>query len=134
MDLIGASPSFVMGYIEAKFTEGMTWENHGDWHIDHIQPCCSFDLTDEELAGLMSGVKTTQKKLSAYFNTEDFTIIVHDGPLAGQEIPHVHIHVLPRQEGDKGKTLLALWPDSPMPSGTPDFAALAELCESIRGE
>jgi histidine triad (HIT) family protein len=92
------------------------------------------DLTDEELAGLMSGVKTTQKKLSAYFNTEDFTIIVHDGPLAGQEIPHVHIHVLPRQEGDNGKSLLALWPDSPMPSGTPDFAALAELCESIREE
>ena len=48
MDLIGASPSFVMDYLQAKFTEGMTWENHGDWHIDHIQPCCSFDLTDEE--------------------------------------------------------------------------------------
>jgi predicted XRE-type DNA-binding protein len=48
MDLIGASPSFVMGYLEAKFTEGMTWENHGTWHIDHIKPCCSFDLTSEE--------------------------------------------------------------------------------------
>jgi len=48
MDLIGASPSFVMGYLEAKFTEGMTWENHGEWHIDHVQPCCSFDLTSEE--------------------------------------------------------------------------------------
>lgn len=48
MDLIGASPSFVMGYLEAKFTEGMTWENHGEWHIDHIKPCCSFDLTKEE--------------------------------------------------------------------------------------
>jgi transcription elongation factor Elf1 len=48
MDLIGESPSFVMGYLEAKFTEGMTWENHGEWHIDHIKPCCSFDLTKEE--------------------------------------------------------------------------------------
>ncbi len=48
MDLIGASPAFVMGYLEAKFTEGMTWENHGNWHIDHIQPCCSFDLIKEE--------------------------------------------------------------------------------------
>ena len=35
-------------YLEAKFIEGMTWENHGDWHIDHIKPCCSFDLTQEE--------------------------------------------------------------------------------------
>ena len=26
----------------------MTWENHGVWHIDHIKPCCQFNLIDEE--------------------------------------------------------------------------------------
>lgn len=26
----------------------MSWENHGDWHVDHIRPCCSYDLTLEE--------------------------------------------------------------------------------------
>jgi len=35
-------------YIESKFSDGMTWENHGEWHIDHIKPCCAFDLTDPE--------------------------------------------------------------------------------------
>lgn len=25
-------------YIESKFKEGMSWENHGKWHIDHIKP------------------------------------------------------------------------------------------------
>jgi hypothetical protein len=35
-------------YLESKFTDGMTWENMGQWHIDHVKPCSSFDLTDLE--------------------------------------------------------------------------------------
>ena len=26
----------------------MTWDNHGQWHIDHIKPCAKFDLTDKD--------------------------------------------------------------------------------------
>lgn len=48
MKLVGCTSIKLRGYIESKFTEGMTWENYGTWHIDHIQPCCSFDLTKEE--------------------------------------------------------------------------------------
>ena len=33
-------------HIESMFLDGMTWDNHGKWHIDHIKPCCAFDLTD----------------------------------------------------------------------------------------
>lgn len=36
-----------MGYIEAKFEIGMTWDNFGAWHVDHIIPCVAFDLTTE---------------------------------------------------------------------------------------
>ena len=48
LELTGCSISHLKGYLEAKFTEGMTWENQGTWHIDHIKPCCSFNLLDEE--------------------------------------------------------------------------------------
>jgi hypothetical protein len=48
MNLTGCELNFLKGYLEAKFTEGMTWENHGEWHIDHIKPCCSYNLEDEE--------------------------------------------------------------------------------------
>ena len=48
MELIGCSTSELMIHLESKFKEGMTWENHGLWHVDHIQPCCSFDLQNLE--------------------------------------------------------------------------------------
>lgn len=50
IDLLGCSIEEFKQYISSKFTEGMTWENYGrkGWHIDHIRPCISFDLTDPE--------------------------------------------------------------------------------------
>lgn len=48
--LIGCTFQEAREHIEKQFKVGMTWENHGryGWHIDHIIPCASFDLTDIE--------------------------------------------------------------------------------------
>lgn len=45
-DLIGTSIAEFKKHIESGFQEGMTWENRRLWHIDHIRPCASFDLSD----------------------------------------------------------------------------------------
>lgn len=46
--IIGCSIHELRKHLESQFAEGMTWDNHGDWHIDHIKPCAAFDLTNEE--------------------------------------------------------------------------------------
>lgn len=61
-ELIGCSIQFYKEYLESKFTNGMSWENYGyfGWHIDHIKPCASFDLSDLE----------QQKQCFHYMNTQ----------------------------------------------------------------
>lgn len=43
---LGCTISEFKAHLESKFTEGMSWENRGQWHIDHIIPLCKFDLTN----------------------------------------------------------------------------------------
>lgn len=46
VDLLGCSFEELKTHLESQFTKGMTWENYGKWHIDHIKPCKSFNLTE----------------------------------------------------------------------------------------
>ncbi len=46
-DTYGCSPSHLEQHLESQFTDGMTWDNYGDWHVDHIKPISSFDLSTE---------------------------------------------------------------------------------------
>lgn len=46
--LLGCTPEHAAAYLETKFLPGMTWDNHGEWHIDHIRPLSSFDLGDPQ--------------------------------------------------------------------------------------
>ena len=43
---LGCSLDFLMSYLETRFDSNMSWENYGSyWHIDHVLPLASFDLT-----------------------------------------------------------------------------------------
>lgn len=44
--LVGCSPSELEAHIASLFLPGMSWSNRHLWHIDHIRPCASFDLSD----------------------------------------------------------------------------------------
>ena len=46
-EIIGCSPDFLKAYLESKLLPGMTWDNFGEWEIDHIIPVSKFDISDE---------------------------------------------------------------------------------------
>ena len=46
--LLGCSVPQLRVHISSLFQPGMSWENYGEWHIDHLRPLSSFDLTDPE--------------------------------------------------------------------------------------
>jgi len=59
---LGCSIEQLKTYLESLFQPGMTWDNWSryGWHIDHIKPLSSFDLTDPE----------QQKKACHYTNLQ----------------------------------------------------------------
>jgi len=47
-ELLGCSIEEFKSHIESQFTEGMSWSNYGEWHIDHIKPVASYNLLDPD--------------------------------------------------------------------------------------
>ena len=48
LELVGCSIAELVKHLEQQFVAGMTWENRHAWHIDHVRPIASFDLTDPD--------------------------------------------------------------------------------------
>lgn len=63
-EVLGCDMETFKKYLESNFKEGMNWENYGSyWHIDHIKPCASFDLS----------LKEQQEKCFHYTNLQPLT-------------------------------------------------------------
>jgi hypothetical protein len=45
-EILKYSPNDLIDHLERQFTDGMTWENYGKWHVDHIQPISSFNIKE----------------------------------------------------------------------------------------
>ncbi|KAL4193884.1 hypothetical protein AMTRI_Chr06g179170 [Amborella trichopoda] len=58
------------------------------------------DLTVEETSDLWLTAQKVGARLEAHYNASSLTFAVQDGPQAGQTVPHMHVHILPRKGGD----------------------------------
>lgn len=46
-EYLGCTPQELKLHLQKQFKEGMTWDNHGEWHIDHIVPLSSTNVEEE---------------------------------------------------------------------------------------
>ncbi|KAF1895064.1 hypothetical protein Lal_00022561 [Lupinus albus] len=58
------------------------------------------DLTADETSDLWLTAQKIGRQLESYHKASSLTFAIQDGPQAGQTVPHVHIHVVPRKGGD----------------------------------
>jgi len=59
-----------------------------------------FEITNEERRAMLGLLDQAQKEINQEFNPDAYNIGINDGPAAGQTVFHLHIHLIPRYEGD----------------------------------
>lgn len=59
-EILGYTPAEFVAHMEPLFKPGMTWNNHGEWHVDHIRPLSTFDLTNPEQRRLANSLQNLQ--------------------------------------------------------------------------
>jgi histidine triad (HIT) family protein len=85
-----------------------------------------FEISDEDLGHVAVGAKRLATKMRDTLGCDGVNLLQSNGPAAWQTIFHLHMHVIPRYEGDP----LQL-PVRPQPAGPEE---LAEVAGEIRGD
>jgi len=59
-----------------------------------------FETIQEEKLALLKLIDSAKKNIETEFKPHAYNIGINDGQAAGQTVPHLHIHLIPRYEGD----------------------------------
>jgi histidine triad (HIT) family protein len=84
------------------------------------------DLKNDLVGEVFKAVKEVMKLLKKAISPDAFTVGINDGRVAGQEIPHLHVNIFPRFEGDGGKPVHSV-------VHNPPTEGLSKMGERIRG-
>lgn len=60
------------------------------------------EMPDDLIKELFSLINILSTKIQKAMDAKGFNIGLNSGKVAGQEVPHLHVHIIPRYEGDKG--------------------------------
>lgn len=71
-------------------------------HVERFE-----NLSDEEITRIGQVIRQVDQAVSKTFNTSAYLILQKNGREAGQTVPHVHFHYIPRETGDSLVMLIA---------------------------
>ncbi len=63
------------------------------------------DMSDSDISEIFKQAKKLAPAIRASVQAQGFNIGVNDGLVAGQEVQHMHIHIIPRFSGDNGRSI-----------------------------
>ncbi|MCH5251561.1 MAG: HIT family protein [Lachnospiraceae bacterium] len=81
-----------------------------------------FELSEEDAAGIMVVAKKIATAVKKTYQCDGINVLQNNGEAAGQSVFHLHVHVIPRFEGDTD-TINIGWKPGEMPL---DMAAIAD--------
>lgn len=73
----------------------------------------TLDLPEDGYGPIMKAMVETEKKLSEALRPDGFTIGINQKKAAGQEIDHLHVHIIPRYLNDGGGSLQSVVSEPP---------------------
>ncbi len=85
------------------------------------------ELPEEEIKPLFSAVKKVVNMINEALSPKGFTMGLNHGSVSGQEVNHIHFHIIPRFEGDGGSSLNSV-------VDNPPEEEIAEIAGKIREE
>jgi len=77
------------------------------------------EIPEGELARLVVAIKRVGKAIKDGLGVEGYNVTENNGSIAGQIVPHLHFHVIPRRQGDG----LKLWPQGRYQEGEAEEVA-----------
>ncbi len=86
------------------------------------------DLSKEDAEALFNTLHVLVRDIQDAMEVPSSTIGINNGPESGQELPHVHIHVIPRTGGDRGRIIQGLVQSLDRPSAE----EMLRIAERIR--
>ena len=91
-------------------------------HYEKVQ-----NMTPEDNADLFETVRQVTSKIDNIVGAE--LLAIHNGEESGQEIPHVHVHIIPRRKGDSAGPVHSMFKNRP----TLSDQEFNELLKQIKG-